>query len=108
MGKGRKNRQERRERVRASHPFPSLSSRFFHTFPKQRACSQASVLTISHLKLTESKAMEEKGIDFRSLSPALRNLWLLLVNKYRSDGALINIDKVAGSYTSSLKHPEGV
>ena len=49
--------------------------------------------------------MEEKGIDFRSLSPALRNLWLLLVNKYRSDGALINIDKIAVSYTSSLKHP---
>ena len=24
-----------------SHPFPSLSSRFFHPFPKQRACSQA-------------------------------------------------------------------
>ena len=26
-----------------SHPFPSLSSRFFHPFPKQRACSQAKV-----------------------------------------------------------------
>ena len=39
--------------------------------------------------------MEEKGIEFRLLSPALRNLWLLLVNKYRSDGAFINIDKIA-------------
>ena len=26
-----------------SHPFPSLSLRFFHAFPKQRACSQAIV-----------------------------------------------------------------
>ena len=24
-----------------SHPFPSLTLRFFHPFPKQRACSQA-------------------------------------------------------------------
>ena len=27
-----------------SHPFPSPSSRFFHPFPKQRTCSQATLL----------------------------------------------------------------
>ena len=27
-----------------SHPFPSLSLRFFHPFPKQRACSQAKMV----------------------------------------------------------------
>ena len=32
------------------------------------------VLTISHVKLTQSTAIEQKR-----LSPALRNLWLLLV-----------------------------
>ena len=34
---------------------------------------------ISHVKLTQSTALEQKHFDLRSLSPALRNLWLLLV-----------------------------
>ena len=36
-------------------------------------------LTICHEKLTQSIAMEQKCFDLRSLSPALSNLWLLLV-----------------------------
>ena len=38
------------------------------------------VLTICHVKLTQSTALEQKRFDLRSLSPALRNLWLLLVS----------------------------
>ena len=37
------------------------------------------VLTICHVKLTQSTSLEQKRFDLRSLSPALRNLWLLLV-----------------------------
>ena len=37
------------------------------------------VLTICHVKLTQSTALEQKRFDLRSLSPALRNLWLLLL-----------------------------
>ena len=37
------------------------------------------VLTICHVKLKQSTAQEQKRFDLRSLSPALRNLWLLLV-----------------------------
>ena len=36
-------------------------------------------LTICHHKLTQSIAIEQKCFDLRSLSPALSNLWLLLV-----------------------------
>ena len=37
-------------------------------------------LTIYHVKLVQSIALlEQKRFDLRSLSPALRNLWLLLV-----------------------------
>ena len=36
------------------------------------------VLTIGHVKLTQSTALEQKRFDLRWLSPALRNLWLLL------------------------------
>ena len=35
------------------------------------------VLTICHVKLTQSTALEQKRFDLRLLSPALRNLWLL-------------------------------
>ena len=38
-------------------------------------------LTICHVKLMQSTALEEKRFDLRSLSPALRNPWLLLVEK---------------------------
>jgi len=37
------------------------------------------VSTICQLKLTQSKALEQKRFDLRSLSPALRNLQLFLV-----------------------------
>jgi len=37
------------------------------------------VLTICHMKLTQSRAMEQKRFDLRSLSLSLRNLWLLPV-----------------------------
>ena len=33
------------------------------------------VLTIPHVKLTQSRMMEQKSFVLRSLSPALRNLW---------------------------------
>ena len=39
------------------------------------------VLTICHVKLMQITALEQKRFDLRSLSPALRNLWLLLVVK---------------------------
>ena len=37
------------------------------------------VLTICHVKLTQSTALEQKRFDLRALSPALCNLWLSLV-----------------------------
>ena len=37
------------------------------------------VVTFCHTKLTQITALEQKHFDLRSLSPALRNLWLLLV-----------------------------
>ena len=40
------------------------------------------VLTICHVKLTRSTSLEQKRFDLRSLSPALRNLWLLLLYKH--------------------------
>jgi len=36
------------------------------------------VLTFYHVKLTQSTALVQKRFDLRSLSPAIRNLWLLL------------------------------
>ena len=39
----------------------------------------ASVLIIYHMKLMHSTASEKKCFDLQSLSPTLRNLWLLLV-----------------------------
>ena len=36
------------------------------------------VLTIYHVKLTRSTVFAQKRFDLRSMSPALRNLWLLL------------------------------
>ena len=37
------------------------------------------VLTICQVKLTQSTTLKQKRVDLRSLSPALPNLWLLLV-----------------------------
>ena len=37
------------------------------------------VFTICHVKHTQSTALEQKRFDLRSLSPALRSLWLLLL-----------------------------
>ena len=39
----------------------------------------ARVLIIYHAKLAQSTALQKKRFDLRSLSPALHNLWLLLV-----------------------------
>ena len=39
------------------------------------------VLTICHVKLMQSTALEQKRFDLLSLSPTLHNLWLLLVLK---------------------------
>ena len=36
------------------------------------------VLTLCHVKLTQSTLLEQKRFNLRSLLPALRNLWLLL------------------------------
>ena len=43
-------------------------------------------LTICHVKLTQSRVLKQKRFDLQSLSPALRNLCLLLVmfNNYSS------------------------
>ena len=40
------------------------------------------ILTTCHVKLTQSTALEQKRFDVLSLSPALDNLWLLLILKY--------------------------
>ena len=53
FGMGWKNREEREG---IGWPFPSLSSRFFHTFPKQRACLQAKVVRKYQNKETVSKS----------------------------------------------------
>ena len=37
------------------------------------------VLTVYHVKLTQNTALQQKCFDLQSLSPALPNLWLLLV-----------------------------
>ena len=37
------------------------------------------VLTVCHVKLTQNTALQQKCFDLQSLSPALPNLWLLLV-----------------------------
>ena len=37
------------------------------------------VLTIWHVKPTQSTALEQERFDVRSLSPAFHNLWLILV-----------------------------
>ena len=37
------------------------------------------VLTICHVKFTQSTVLKRKRFDLLYLSPALRNLWLLLV-----------------------------
>ena len=42
-----------------------------------------SVLTICHVKLTQSTELEQKRFDLRSLSPTLRNLWLCLVSMFK-------------------------
>ena len=39
-------------------------------------------LTICHMELSQSTALEQKRFELRSLSPALRNVWLLLVYLY--------------------------
>ena len=39
-------------------------------------------LTICHVKLMQSTALEQKCLDLRSFSPALNNLWLLLVTLF--------------------------
>ena len=50
------------------------------TFLSSTPCNLITrVLTICHLKLTQITALEQKRLDLRSLSPVLRNLWLLLV-----------------------------
>ena len=41
------------------------------------------VLTYYHVRRAQNIALERKGFDLRSLSPALPNLWLLLVNRER-------------------------
>ena len=50
------------------------------------------VLTICHVKLTQSTVLEQKCFDLPLLWPALCNLWLLLVIKcifYRSSGEIV-------------------
>ena len=40
------------------------------------------VLTIRHVKLAHSTALEQKRFDLRSWSPTFRNLWFLLVGTF--------------------------
>ena len=50
------------------------------TFGRSITCNLITrVLTICHVKLTQSTVLELKRFDLRSLSPALLNHWLLLV-----------------------------
>ena len=49
------------------------------------------VLTICYVKLTQSTVLEQKRLDLRSLSPALPNLWLLLVITHASRVCLTSI-----------------
>ena len=48
------------------------------------------VLTIYYVKLTQSTVLQQKHFDVRSLSPALHNLWLLLVYYYDSRKERLN------------------
>ena len=55
-----------------------------HAFRPSITCDLIThVLTICHVKLTQSTVFEQKCFDLPSLSPALRNLWLLLVYRGR-------------------------
>ena len=50
------------------------------TFEPSITCNLiVHVLTICHMKLMQSIGLEENYFDLWSLSPTLRNLWLLLV-----------------------------
>ena len=50
------------------------------TFEPSITCNLiVHVLTICHMKLMQSIGLEEKHFDLWSLSPTLRNFWLLLV-----------------------------
>ena len=40
------------------------------------------VLTIRHVKLAQTTALEQKRFDLRSLSPTFRNFWFLLEGKF--------------------------
>ena len=40
------------------------------------------VLTICHVKLAQSTALEQKRFNLRSLSPTFRNFWFLLEEKF--------------------------
>ena len=53
-------------------------------------------LTICHVELTQSTALEQKHFDLRSLSPALCNLWLLLVIIFYYKFVFSKEGKIAG------------
>ena len=53
------------------------------SFGRSITCNlMTRVLTICHVKLTQSTDMKQKRFELRLLLPALRNLWLLLDNIY--------------------------
>ena len=56
--------------------FPIWSRAFQTSIPRYLI---TRVLTIWHVKPTQSPALVQKRFDVRSLSPAVHNLWLLLV-----------------------------
>ena len=59
-----------------SHPFPSLSLQFFHLFPKQRACSQATVhltfiaATALHVQIVTKDVLCHFGFRCQSCAEA--------------------------------------
>ena len=63
-----------------------------HAFRPSITCDLIThVLTIYHVKLMQSTGFEQKCFDLPSLSPALRNLWLLLV--YRQSFCLCEVSE---------------
>ena len=81
LGKRWKNREEREGK---GHSIPSLSSRFFHPIPKQRACSQASDRDHPKCKAkwspTEGDRLQESNHrgPLRRRGPGASTLWKII------------------------------
>ena len=61
------------------------------------------VLTICQVQLTQSTTLKQKRVDLRSLSPALPNLWLLLVLQSNLSSPIIWTPLYYGQFVWSQK-----